>query len=296
MPRNTAIFAPTFAGEGVVRSDDITQDPRYGRNAPHRGMPDGHLPVRSYLAAPVISRTGEVLGGLFFGHPEPGIFTERAERLVIGIAAQAAIAIDNARLYQAAQTEIGERRKAQDALRELNDTLEQRVAEAVAERDRLWDLSEDLLVVADFDGHLLRVSPSWSRLLGHDRATLMARHYGELIHPDDTERVGAGLIEIRRTGRPVKFENRVRTADGAWRWIAWTLSPDPDRTRLHGVGRDVTADHEAADALRQAEEALRLAQKMEAIGKLTGGVAHDFNNLLQVIGGNLQLLVRRRRR
>jgi signal transduction histidine kinase/DNA-binding response OmpR family regulator len=100
MPRNTAVFAPTFGGEGVVRVDDITKDPRYGRNAPHHGMPKGHLPVKSYLAASVISRTGEVIGGLFFGHPRPGVFTERAERLVAGIAAQAAVAIDNARLYE----------------------------------------------------------------------------------------------------------------------------------------------------------------------------------------------------
>jgi GAF domain-containing protein len=96
MPRNTAVFAPTFNGEAIVRSDDILKDPRYGKNDPHYGMPKGHLPVRSYLAAPVISRSGEVLGGLFFGHPQPGIFTERSERLIAGIAAQAATAIDNA--------------------------------------------------------------------------------------------------------------------------------------------------------------------------------------------------------
>jgi len=70
MPRNTAVFAPTFKGEGVVRSDDITKDPRYGKSAPYYGMPKGHLPVKSYLAVPVISRAGPVIGGLFFGHPE----------------------------------------------------------------------------------------------------------------------------------------------------------------------------------------------------------------------------------
>ena len=102
-PRATPIFAPTFAGEGIIRLDDVRADPRYGQWAPHHGMPPGHLPVRSYLAVPVRSRTGEVLGGLFFGHPEPGVFTFRAERLVAGIAAQAASAIDNARLYDAAK-------------------------------------------------------------------------------------------------------------------------------------------------------------------------------------------------
>lgn len=126
MPRNTGVFAPTFRGEGVLRSADITKDPRFGQNAPHFGMPKGHLPVCSYLAAPVISRTGEVLGGLFFGHSERGVFTARSERLVVGIASQAAIAIDNARLYRA----LSER---EEALARLNAELEKRVEERTAE-------------------------------------------------------------------------------------------------------------------------------------------------------------------
>jgi PAS domain S-box-containing protein len=292
MPRNTAVFGPTFRGEGIVRVDDITQDPRYGHNAPHRGMPEGHLKVRSYLAAPVQSRSGEVVGGLFFGHPEPGMFTERAERIVAGIAAQAAIAIDNARLYEAAQREIAERAKAQSALRDLNETLERRVIETVADRDRLWELSEDLLVVADIEGRLQRVSPSWSSALGHNMHWLMSRSYLDLVHPDDVGVVSAHLAELRHTGLPVRYENRFKRIDGTWRWVAWTLALDPATARIHGVGRDVTADKETTEALRHAEEALRMAQKMEAIGKLTGGVAHDFNNLLQVIGGNLQLLAK----
>jgi len=106
MPRNTAVFGPTFRGEGVVRLDDVTQDPRYGTNAPYHGLPPGHPPVRSYLAVPIRSRSGEVLGGLFFGHAEPGVFTERSERLAVGIAAQAAIALDNAALYAQAQAAV----------------------------------------------------------------------------------------------------------------------------------------------------------------------------------------------
>ncbi|CAM2156840.1 two-component system, cell cycle sensor histidine kinase and response regulator CckA [Pararobbsia alpina] len=292
MPRNTAVFAPTFTGESIVRSDDITRDERYGKNHPHKGMPAGHLPVRSYLAAPVISRTGEVVGGLFFGHPNVGVFDARAERLVVGIAAQAAAAIDNARLFGNAQNEIGKRAKAEVALRTLNETLEQRIAEALAERDRLWETSEDLLAIADFDGHLIRVSPSWIRTLGHEDKVLLNTHYLVFSHPEDVALVTSKLEELRERGQPVRFEGRMQVTDGTWRWIAWTLSVDQDRTRLHGVGRDVTADREARDALRHAEEALRVAQKMEAIGKLTGGVAHDFNNLLQVIGGNLQLLIK----
>ncbi|HUQ98226.1 MAG TPA: ATP-binding protein [Gemmatimonadaceae bacterium] len=100
-PRATPIFGPTFRGEGVVRSDDITKDPRYGQMEPYHGMPPGHMPVRSYLAVPVKSRSGDVMGGLFFGHEDPGVFKQREERLVTGIAGWAAVAMDNARLYSA---------------------------------------------------------------------------------------------------------------------------------------------------------------------------------------------------
>src|SRR6185437_13075786 len=125
----TEVFAPTFSGASIVRSDDITEDPRYGKNAPRRGMPDGHLPVRSYLAVPVVSRAGEALGGLFFGHAKTGMFDERSERGLSGLAAEAAVAIDNVRLSQAMQREIEERKKAQEALVDLNATLEQQVTE-----------------------------------------------------------------------------------------------------------------------------------------------------------------------
>ena len=137
MPRNTALFEPTFKGVGVVRSDDIRNDPRYGKSEPHFGMPKGHLPVCSYLAVPVISRSGEVIGGLFFGHGEPAKFLDEHEELLIGIAGQAATAVDNARLYQAAEREIAERRRAEEALQSLNNNLEQRVLDEVYARSKV---------------------------------------------------------------------------------------------------------------------------------------------------------------
>jgi PAS domain S-box-containing protein len=130
LPRNTPIFAPTFFGEGVVRIADVQKDPRYGTMGPHHGLPEGHLPVTSYLAAPVISRTGAVLGGLFFAHPEPGRFTEGHERLARGMAAVAAVAIDNAMLVREARAAEARHR---------------RVAEEMAETVRLNELFTGVL-------------------------------------------------------------------------------------------------------------------------------------------------------
>jgi PAS domain S-box-containing protein len=121
-PRNTDVFAPTFQGERTVRVADILLDPRYGKNSPHHGIPAGHLPVRSYLAVPVISRSGEVIGGLLFGHSRVGVFTERAERLVEGVAKQAAIAIDNARLFEASQKQRSQAEESEKRFRAIVET------------------------------------------------------------------------------------------------------------------------------------------------------------------------------
>jgi len=120
MPRATEVFAPTFRGDGVVRSSDITNDPRYGKSAPYHGMPPGHLPVRSYLAAPVVSRNGFVHGGLFFGHADVGVFAERDERIVLAIAQQAAVVLDNAALLEEAKRE---RANAEEANRAKDEFL-----------------------------------------------------------------------------------------------------------------------------------------------------------------------------
>jgi signal transduction histidine kinase/ActR/RegA family two-component response regulator/PAS domain-containing protein len=130
-PRATPLFGPTFRGEPVIRCDDVLADPRYGKMKPTGGMPPNHLPVRSYLAVSVVSRTGEVIGGLFFGHPECGVFTERTERVIVGVAAQTAVAIDNARLYERAKRATAERERLLEA---------ERYARAEAERvSRLKD-------------------------------------------------------------------------------------------------------------------------------------------------------------
>ncbi len=181
-------------------------------------------------------------------------------------------------------------KRTEAALRMLNETLETQVAVRTAERDRLWEFSEDLLVVAEFDGCLLRTSPSWRRLLGQDEATLLRTRFIDLVHPDDQPAMDGALARMRSGNLSARVECRLAAGTDAWRWIAWTLAPEPGSQRLSGVGRDVTAEKAQAEALRLAEDALRQSQKMEAVGQLTGGIAHDFNNLLAGITGSLELI------
>jgi PAS domain S-box-containing protein len=141
LPRNTALFEHTFRGQGPVRLADVRQDARFGKNAPHFGLPAGHLPVVSYLAIPVLGRGGEVIGGLFFGHAEADVFTERAERMAIAIAAQAAIAIENARLYAQATASLEHQAQLNTALQAAYDEIRQ-TQQAVLQHERLRALGQ----------------------------------------------------------------------------------------------------------------------------------------------------------
>jgi PAS domain S-box-containing protein len=176
-PRATALFGPTFHGGPPIRCADVLTDPRYGTMGPHHGMPAGHLPVRSYLAVPVRSRSGAVLGGLFFGHPQPGVFTERTEQLIVGVAAQAGIAIDNARLYEEAQRMADERQK-----------LLERERSARAAAEDLSRLKDEFLTTLSHELRTpLNAILGWAHLLRRGTAA-----------PEDIER---GLETIDRNAR-----------------------------------------------------------------------------------------------
>ena len=260
MPRNTAVFAPTFSGEAIVRSDDITRDPRYGRNAPRRGMPEGHLPVKSYLAVPVMARSGEVHGGLFFGHAKAGVFTERAERLVAGIAAQAAIAIDNARLYRSLQ-ESEQRYRA--------------VVESQAE----------LVCRFRLDGTILFANGAYARSVGVTAEAMAGRDFWSFIPQDEHEAVRALLGRLTREAPEVRIENRFGTAEGE-RWMLWTNRA----LAFDAAGRVLEAQATGVDITerRRAEEALREADRRK--DEFLAMLAHELRNPLAPIRNALHLL------
>jgi PAS domain S-box-containing protein len=215
-PRATALIGPSLRGEGVVRSDDIGSDPRYAQSEPHFGVPDGHPSVRSYLAVPVIARSGEVLGSLFFGHPEAGVFTERTERIVGGIAAQAAVAIDNTRLYEAAQHAAEERKVLLESERS-----------ARAEAERTSQMKDEFLATLS---HELRTPLSailgWAQVLrrgSRDQADLQrglqtiernARAQAQLIEDLlDMSRITSGkvLLDMQSVAPSVFIDAAIET-------------------------------------------------------------------------------------
>jgi PAS domain S-box-containing protein len=272
MPRNTAIFGPTFRGEGIKRSDDITQDPEYGRNEPFHGMPPGHLPVRSYLAVPVRSRGGEVLGGLFFAHPEPGQIPVEAEELVATVAAQASVAIENARLSENLTREIAVADNARSSQRETADRLRQAL-DAAQLGTWTWDIKTDLLDCDERAAELFGIEPH----VPVSRSLLRE----QLVHREDRLVARDNLRQALATGGAYTAEYRITLPNGVVRWIAATgmitrRESSNEITGMSGTVQDIT--------VRKTQEAtLRQSEKLAATGRLAATIAHEINNPLEAV-------------
>jgi PAS domain S-box-containing protein len=233
LPRATTLFSETFAAGGVVLSEDVTADPRYGS---HGGMPKGHLPVRSYLAVPVVSGTGATLGALLFGHPEPHRFGPREAALVEGLAGQAAVAMDNARLFASV-------RREQD-----------RFAAAVqAVRGVLW--------TNDASGRMTNDQPAWAALTGQTPDQYAGYGWAEAVHPEDRAASVETWNQAVAGRRRYTHEHRVRRHDGVFRTFAIQAVPvlDPDGTIREWVGvhSDISEQRTAETALRESNEEIQ---------------------------------------
>lgn len=291
-PRATALFGPIFEGKPPVRCDDVLQDPRYAQSGPHYGMPKGHPPVRSFLAVPVISRTGEVLGGLFFGHPDPGIFNARSERLIVGIAAQAAIAIDNAKLYEAAQREIAVRAETEQRLRESETRLRVSLENAAL---GTWELEVDQGIVS-----LDHRCQELFRLPG--RSTISLQEWIEVGHPEHRES-RAELLRKVSDGRRDRYdiEYRVAGTDG---WLKASAKPVRDAqgqvVRVVGAILDITDLMKARATIEERQRDLerlvteRTASLQQAIAQMeefSYSVSHDLRAPLRAIHSYAETLL-----
>jgi PAS domain S-box-containing protein len=185
-------------------------------------------------------------------------------------------------------TDVHEHKTAAAELTRLNSNLEVEISRRTADRDRMWRLSTDIMLVAHFDSRIVATNPAWRDVLGWEEAELKGLPFMQLVHPDDVPATTSEAQRLSQGARTLHFENRYRCKNGSYRWLSWTAVPD--NRFIHALARDITADKEQAQALHNAERALRQAQKMEAVGQLTGGLAHDFNNLLAGISGNLEMM------
>jgi len=197
---------------------------------------------------------------------------------------------DGSLIWDGVQIDVTDQKRAETLLRDLNDELEHRVAERTQERDRLWRNTQDLQVVIDQQGVFQAVSPAVTAILGWTPEEMIGKTVFDFVIPDD-EGITNRALERARTDALPTVENRYRHKDGGFRWMSWVAAPENER--IYASGRHITAEKERQAELDQAREALRQAQKMEAVGQLTGGIAHDFNNMLAVVIGSLDLLGRR---
>jgi PAS domain S-box-containing protein len=238
-PRATPLFAPTFRGEGPIRCDDVQSDARYGQWG---GMPAGHLPVRSYMAAPVVSRSGEVIGGLFFGHSRAGVFSERVERVITGLAAQAAVGIDNARLYERVKRASEERRQLLEAERR-----------ARSEAERLNNMKDEFLATLSHELRTpLHAIVGWSQVL-RSRS-----------HADTDVVEGLSVIDRNAKMQAQLIEDLLDTS----RIVSGKVRLDVERVNLQDIA------HAAIASVRKLAESKGL-HLQAAIDQLAGPVRGD---------------------
>jgi PAS domain S-box-containing protein len=280
MARNSLIFGPTFEGGAIVRLGDITKDPRYGENPPYFETPEGHLPVRSYLAVPVKSQSGEVLGGLFYGHEQTEVFGREAEDLVATIAAQAAVAIENARLRKQLTQKIADLANAEGR----HKAASKRLGEFAA----IIECSDDAIISKDLTGRITSWNPAATRILGYSSEEMIGASILKII-PEELHSDEPQILSKIRAGERIDHFETTRVRKDRQRFqVSLSISPVRDDSgRIIGAAK-ILRDISAKKSL---EESLLQAEKIAATGRMAATIAHEINNPLEAIV-NLLFLAR----
>jgi PAS domain S-box-containing protein len=293
-PLEASICSATIEQKDLFVISDLSKDSRFAdfpivASDPH---------FRFYAGLPLITEAGYPIGTLCTLDYAPRDLSAEEAFAIKALGRQMMMQLELRRALVWQESDVAQLRKTEEFLRkteefrrELNATLEQQIAERTRERDRMWFLSQDLLLVARFDGTIVAANPAWHKILGWREEDLLERSIFDFIHLDDRATAQDEHDQILRGLPGTRVAIRHRHANGTYRLLSWTTMADDGF--IHAIGRDITPEHDTAQALQRAEEALRQSQKMEAIGQLTGGIAHDFNNILTGIVGSLELMQRR---
>src|SRR3546814_186037 len=191
------------------------------------------------------------------------------------------------------EIDVTQEHQTKDELTRLYSLLSDETATIRRDRERIFEMTADLMAVGKADGTLLSVNPAWSKVLGFSESELRDISFGALFS-DQGGSLWEQVSEESMSLRPVVDIVAPMTArNGSLRHVSWTIVPedaDKDDARIFAVGRDVTDDLLAQEKLKEAEGQIHQMKKIEMIGQMTGGVAHDFNNLLTPIVGYLDFL------
>ncbi|HSF17301.1 MAG TPA: response regulator [Vicinamibacteria bacterium] len=240
-PREHGFCSHAILDTDVMEVPDTLADERFRTNPSVIGEPR----IRFYAGAPLVTEDGLALGTLCVADRAPRSLDIEQRGLLTALARQVV-------------SRMAERRKLVDLTRALVERDHAR-----GELDQFFELSLDLLCVADHEYNFKHVNPGWEKTLGYTRGELLAKPYLDFVHPDDLEATLEAASSLRAGSDVISFENRYRCGDGSYKWLSWNTAVSVESGLVYAVARDITERKRAEEALRRYARDLEQAKRAE---------------------------------